>query len=919
MKLLRSVVLLALLVCACVSTSSQRALVMRDVSFPMRDMRFPSGLRVLVEEDHRAPVVGVFALVGVGSTSDPPGKEGLAHYLEHLAFRARPDGKTSIWSLLGRAGAGTWNGATGWDYTLYWEVGPKESLAALLLLEGTRLLDPVAEVTPETAAVELEVVRSELRQRNETGFFGATLAHLQKAVFPAGHPYARPVIGGHASISGLSLEDARSFAKQHYRPDNITLVIVGDVDQQTVSRVIEESLPAGLRAGGGRAPGPRIAPLAPKPPAPPEASMARVEMAVTPQLWIAWSLPRSFDADGYLDQLVKDALALRASGAFWTDSDIVDVSTGLVPGKDASLLLCQVDLRSGSHPERSLEHVLDKLADIWSSKSSSVGLRPGQLRGTRMATQSRADDVLAQDYAFVNVQRSAVTSMMFGAESLVTRGIERARLAHFTGDPATYSRSLRAIMSVAPSKVMDFAYEHLTRARARALLVTPLPGSTQPPPSAGRAGEAPLDELAAPGDPKAIRAYFRAPGVSEYRQETLDNGLEVIVGRRAGLPVATVGLLLHGGACASTPAGADEVVRRVARPKVASKVTPSDFGGHLRTRHGRDHLEYLFEGAAGNVANMLELLADRVPALRVDANRLQLFRAEIPFLAKAETSVHARADRAFWSALYAGHPYGYTALASDLAAVDAGAADAWVDTITSPKNAVLAVVGEVDPEQVLAQARDTLGRWSRSSAAVPAPVPPALPKARGPVIVHRPGATQGELQFGCLLPPASGSGARYAMLARLVGDRLFRVVRQKFGASYGLHAEATTLRGGAAHLRVRGDVDNAQLAKALTTIRQAFEELGHGRFEPGEVEGARWNAGCAFGVEHITNRSIVEAILRARNEERPAASIDAFPRELTAVTAAQLRADYVRCSAAPAWVIVGDEPTVRAAVAEAWP
>src|ERR1700734_340593 len=158
----RLLVLLAVLVCACGASPAPRALIMRDVSFPLRDLHFPSGLRVIVEEDHRATVVGVFSLVGAGSTSDPPGKEGLAHYVEHLAFRSRPDGKNSVWSLIERAGAGAWNASTSLDETLYWDVGPKEALPSLLLLEGVRLLAPVSNITPEVAGVELQVVRNEL-------------------------------------------------------------------------------------------------------------------------------------------------------------------------------------------------------------------------------------------------------------------------------------------------------------------------------------------------------------------------------------------------------------------------------------------------------------------------------------------------------------------------------------------------------------------------------------------------------------------------------------------------------------------------------------------------------------------------------------------------------------------------------------
>jgi Insulinase (Peptidase family M16) len=179
----RLFLVVAVVLCACGAAPPPRALVMRDVSFPLRDLRFPSGLRVIVEEDHRAPVVGVFLLVGSGSTSDPPGKEGLAHYVEHLAFRARPDGKTSIWGLLERAGAAQWNASTGLDYTLFWETGPKEALGPLVTLEGVRLLATVANVTPEVAAVEREVVRNELRQRNE--IYRRSAASSSRACLPS--------------------------------------------------------------------------------------------------------------------------------------------------------------------------------------------------------------------------------------------------------------------------------------------------------------------------------------------------------------------------------------------------------------------------------------------------------------------------------------------------------------------------------------------------------------------------------------------------------------------------------------------------------------------------------------------------------------------------------------------------------------
>jgi len=221
---------------------ARQGLVMRDIKYPMRDMRFPSGLRVLAEADSRSPVVALVLVVGAGSSSDPVGKEGLAHYIEHLAFRSRPFGKESVAKMLDKSGAGQWNAFTGFDSTVYFEMGPKESLGTLLQLEGNRMANPVARLAPETLPVELNVVRNELRQRGETGFAGEMFASMQSLLFPTSHPYARSVGGTHSSLSNITVDDVTAFLGKHYRPDNMTLLIIGDVDLQSIGTLVDHEL-----------------------------------------------------------------------------------------------------------------------------------------------------------------------------------------------------------------------------------------------------------------------------------------------------------------------------------------------------------------------------------------------------------------------------------------------------------------------------------------------------------------------------------------------------------------------------------------------------------------------------------------------------------------------------------------------------
>jgi zinc protease len=890
--------------------ATTRALSMRDVSFPLRDMRFPSGLRVVIEEDHRTPTVGVFTVVGSGSTSDPPGKEGLAHYVEHLAFRARPDGKTSVWHLLQRAGAGAWNGATGFDETTFYEVGPKEALPGLLLLEGVRLLAPTRAITKETADVEREVVRSELRQRNETGYDGPILGFMQAAVFPADHPYSRPVIGTHESLSAITFEDAEGFAKAHYRPENMTIVIVGDVDLKAVGSVVEESLPAELRAGKpGVAIAPRMPVKAPEPVETEPGPMLRREAAVaTPEIWLGWSLPRGFDGDSYIESFAQGMAASAISGAFWSDSDIVGARSSLVRGKEASLMLVKVSLATGAHPESSANHALNRLVGLWMVTSDS---------GERTR----------QETLFVSRQRSAVTAMMLDAESLVARGSDRAEFTHFSGDPGMFSKELRATMKLDFSHVIDFSYRYLTRERARVVLVSPPPGGAAAPPSTMSAGSAPLDDLgAATFDAATVRAFMRPPGVREYRNLTLPNGLEVVIGRRAGLPVVTVGLSFHGGAATSDPIGAMEVADQLATPRTTWQGEPAEFGAHLRSYGTRESFEYVYRGSSGNVANMIASLGERVRSMHVTSHQMVVYGRDIlPFLARAELRPEIVADRAFSKALFGELGYGRVATAKDLEAVREGDVTRWLDATHVPRNAVLAIVGEIDPDAVARLVVDELGGWSSDQAAQAPPAAPTIASGPGTsvsfVVTPRPGATQSQLRFGCLLPPPDrGSLAQYDLAANVSQEQLTDIVRRKLGASYGFHGAIVALRGGATELVVQGDVETASTGRALAAMREALTSFAQGKLDSQAIDRARLRLASHFGVAFDTTRSLVSAILDARNRGASLASIDAYAEDLIRPSPAEIGAVFARCLAGrPVVSIVGDEPAVRAAITEAWP
>ncbi|MGZ6163449.1 MAG: insulinase family protein, partial [Myxococcaceae bacterium] len=113
-------------------------LTFRDVNYDVRSVDLPSGMRVVVEKDASRPLVVVVSVVDVGGSDDPPGKEGLAHLVEHLTFRSIQDQKHPFNDLLEVAGAARWNASTSWDLTTYHEVASKDALDSLVPLEIAR-------------------------------------------------------------------------------------------------------------------------------------------------------------------------------------------------------------------------------------------------------------------------------------------------------------------------------------------------------------------------------------------------------------------------------------------------------------------------------------------------------------------------------------------------------------------------------------------------------------------------------------------------------------------------------------------------------------------------------------------------------------------------------------------------------------
>ncbi len=194
------------------------------------DERLANGLRLLISEDHLAPVVAVNIWYNVGSRHEVPGKTGFAHLFEHVMFQgSRHVAKTEHMALVQAAG-GTMNGTTSLDRTTYFETMPSHQLELALWLEADRMATLLDALNQDNLDNQRDVVKNEKRSSYDNRPYGDWFHKLQEHLFPPEHPYHHPTIGSMADLDAASLEDVAAFFRTYYAPNNAVLSIVGDVD-----------------------------------------------------------------------------------------------------------------------------------------------------------------------------------------------------------------------------------------------------------------------------------------------------------------------------------------------------------------------------------------------------------------------------------------------------------------------------------------------------------------------------------------------------------------------------------------------------------------------------------------------------------------------------------------------------------------
>jgi zinc protease len=269
----------------------------------MRATTLDNGLKVIVQEEHTAPLASVWCWYKVGSKDERPGLTGVSHWCEHMNFKGTTHiPRDQVKGIIEQYG-GSWNGYTWIDQTTYLETATRDALDRMLFIESERMASCLYH--PDDCESERTVIISEL-QGGENDPDQLLDQEITATAFKA-HPYRHPTIGWLSDLQTMTRDDLYGYYRRYYVPNNATLVIVGDVDTDEALRQVDRHF--GRIAPGGEVP--RLATVEPE-----QTGERRVTLrkeGTTAYLKVAYHAPGLADPL-FFPLLVLDAALTGAKG-----------------------------------------------------------------------------------------------------------------------------------------------------------------------------------------------------------------------------------------------------------------------------------------------------------------------------------------------------------------------------------------------------------------------------------------------------------------------------------------------------------------------------------------------------------------------------------------------------------------------------
>ncbi len=817
----------------------------KSVNIPYEEFTLPNGLRVIVHEDRKAPVVAVSVWYGVGSKHEPKGKTGFAHLFEHLMFNGSENAPGDFFEPLQQVGATDFNGTTWFDRTNYFETVPTGALDRALFLESDRMGHLLGGITQAKLDNQRGVVQNEKRQGDNQPYGIVEYEQLEN-LYPVGHPYHHSTIGSMDDLNSASLVDVKKWFSDNYGPNNAILVLAGDIDTATAKSKVSKwfgDIPSGPKVAKVDVPVTTLA-----------APMSKTikDKVATTRIYRMWTMPGLDNPDSLALSMAGSVLgglsSSRLDNALVREQQVaVAVSSSAQVFAQGGQFVVYADVKPGVEPATVAAKLDEQIAAF-------LKTGPTQDELTRAVTRY-------------------LSSQLAGMESVGGFSGKAPTLAEgllYSGNTGQYKADLDRAAKTTPTEVQAAAVKWLSRP-AFSLTVEPgerteggeaRGGYVVSPKGSGALSPAFHHDPASEPAPSAL-SYFdgdrtkmpemgtlQALDFPTIERAKLKNGIQVYFARRAAVPTVqmTVSFDIGYAADPKSALGTQSLMLSMmdeGTTSFGSRALAEEqerLGANISSGANGDNTNFSLFAIKANMKPSLDLLVDFIRNPAFDPAELERTRAkQLNRISSELNNPSAIATRALVPALFgAAHPYGIPPSGTgDPEVVKKLTRDDLVNFHNQwvrPDAAKVFVVGDSSLKEVVGILNASLGKWKAPStprpmkdfgAAIPAP------KQRI-ILIDRPKSPQSVIAAGKVLP-LKGSDSLETLRAGnevLGGSFLSRIntnLRETKGWSYGVRSQVSNARENVSFLMfapVQADKTGESVTELLNDTKTFLSNKG---------------------------------------------------------------------------------------------
>ena len=857
-----------------------------------------NGLTLLVHEDHKAPIVAVNTWYHVGSKNEQQGKTGFAHLFEHLMFSGSDNFNQTFINAMESIGATNLNGTTNSDRTNYFENVPTSMLDYTLFAESDRMGHLLGVLDQKKLDLQRGVVQNEKRQ-GENQPYGVTEQLLTENTYPVGHPYSWTTIGSMQDLNAATMNDVQTWFKTNYGPNNVVLVLAGDITPQLALEKVEKyygDIPAG----------------------PPLAKQA---------VWVA-------KRTGTHRQTVQDRVPQALLDRVWNVPQVgtpeeaqLDLVAQILGGGKTSRLYKRLVYKDQIATRVVAENSSQEIAGQF---SLSLTATPG---GDLNKVEQTADEVLKEFLSHgpsEEEMRLAKTTILGNYIRIVERiggfggkSDLLASCATFTGNPACYKDYLQRVKNATPASVLKAAREWLSDGDY-VLEVHPYP--------VDYATGAALDRSKQPA-----LGHAESLNLPAMQTVTLSNGLKVVLAESHTAPIVNFSLIVNSGFAADTAQmpGVASFAQRMLEEGTPSRdsLKISDelagLGAVFSTRSNLDSAFVNLNTLKATMRPSLDIFVDLIlhpafPAKEFD----RLKKSRLAAVQTEKVTPQMMALRVLPGLLYGpGHPYATpfsgTGTEQALEKMTRGDLIDFHRTWFKPNNATLLVVGDTSLAEIKPQLERLFAGWKGGEVPKKNITTVAQPANTVIYLIDRPDSQQSTIVGAQLAPPKNDHEAiQMDLINDIFGgsfsSRINMNLREDKHWSYGVTSFMRDAAGQRAYLSI-APIQSDKTKEALQQLDMEYRGIiGTKPISPEELADAQTNQTLALPGSFETVGALSENYGQILQYSLPNDYFNTFTKKVMSVTKTEAN-EMVKRMILPdhlIWIVVGDMKSIEPGIRE---